>query len=95
MTVYGTMVTMGNLTPDEKQALDDDLIKSCQNFAIYFSAIGITTLIASYLATTLLNFSALRQTYILRGLYYKKTLNQDIGWFDVNDSGEFASRMTS
>lgn len=95
MTVYGLTVKTGGLTPDEKQELNDDLIKSCQNFAIYFCAIGITTLLASYLATALLNFSALRQTYILRGLYYKKTLNQDIGWFDVNDSGEFASRMTS
>jgi ATP-binding cassette subfamily B (MDR/TAP) protein 1 len=30
----------------------------------------------------------------IRGLYFKSALSQDIGWFDVQQTGDFASRMS-
>lgn len=34
-----------------------------------------------------------RQIYKIRSEFLRSTLNQDIEWYDLNKSGEFASRM--
>lgn len=33
------------------------------------------------------------QIFKIRHLYLKSALNQDIGWFDLHQTGDFASRM--
>lgn len=90
---YGYKLMAGP-TPEEKQKLDEELISNITTFAIYNCSIGLAMLIFSYLTTLLYNFSGLRQIYKIRTLYLEKVLNQDISWYDVNQSGDFASRMT-
>lgn len=34
------------------------------------------------------------QTYTIRKLYLSSILNQDIGWYDLHQTGDFASSMT-
>lgn len=34
------------------------------------------------------------QIFKVRSLYFEKVLNQDISWYDVNNTGDFASRMS-
>lgn len=63
------------------------------SFAIWNSVIGAVMFICTYLAIMLFNCAAHNQIYAMRGAFLKSVLNQDIGWFDVTQSGEFASRM--
>lgn len=63
-------------------------------FAIYNSAIGLAVLIISYISITTFNYAAHRQIFRIRDLYLRSALYQDIGWYDLNNTGDFASRMS-
>lgn len=63
------------------------------SFAIWNSVIGAVMFVFTYLAIMLFNFAAHNQIFAMRGAFLKSVLNQDIGWYDVTQSGEFASRM--
>lgn len=62
-------------------------------FAAVNAGIGAVMFVFSYLATMLFNYSAHNQIYTIRGRFMRSVLNQDIGWYDINKSGEFASRI--
>ncbi|RYA67126.1 ABC transporter transmembrane domain-containing protein [Enterobacter cloacae complex sp. 2DZ2F20B] len=34
------------------------------------------------------------QIFKVRSLYLEKVLNQDISWYDLNNTGDFSSRMS-
>lgn len=62
-------------------------------FAIFNSLIGLVMLVSSYVSIMLFNYAAHNQIFSIRSAFLKSALNQDIGWYDLNQSGEFASRM--
>lgn len=62
-------------------------------FAAVNAGIGAVMFVFSYLATMLFNYSAHNQIFTIRGKFMRSVLNQDIGWYDINKSGEFASRI--
>lgn len=76
----------------EKEA--DTLIDLISTFAINNSLIGVGMLIFSYLSIAIFNFTGLRQTFTIRSLFFKNTLNQDISWYDVHQTGDFSSRIS-
>ena len=47
-----------------------------------------------YVFVTCLNTTAERQVFLIRRLYLKSLLRQNIGWYDTNQTGDFASKMT-
>jgi len=55
--------------------------------------IGLVNLVSSYLFVTCLNHAAEAQVFRIRTLFLKSVLRQDIGWYDVHQTGDFASRM--
>ncbi|KAK4873211.1 hypothetical protein RN001_015240 [Aquatica leii] len=55
--------------------------------------LGVVSFFGMYLATVLFNCTALNQTFKIRDLFFTKILNQDIGWYDLNQTGDFASRV--
>lgn len=93
------MLVFGKLTGDiinfaSRITSEDEFMHNIKNFVLYNCLIGITMLIFSYIGTYLFNFTGLRQSLKLRTLYLEKVLNQDIEWYDVNQTGDFASRMS-
>lgn len=62
-------------------------------FAAVNAGIGAVMFVFSYLSTMLFNYSAHNQIFTIRGKFMRSVLNQDIGWYDINKSGEFASRI--
>ncbi|XP_055373170.1 ATP-dependent translocase ABCB1 [Condylostylus longicornis] len=68
-------------------------LDSIQKFAMFNSIIGAVMLICSYVSVTTFNYAAHSQIFTIRGIYFRSILNQDIEWFDFNQSGEFGSRM--
>ncbi|XP_047217708.1 ATP-binding cassette, sub-family B (MDR/TAP), member 4 isoform X1 [Girardinichthys multiradiatus] len=63
-------------------------------FAIHYSILGAVVLIAAYLQVSLWTLAAGRQVKCIRKLFFHRIMQQDIGWFDVNETGELNTRLT-
>uniref|UniRef100_A0A3P9KPY7 ATP binding cassette subfamily B member 1 n=1 Tax=Oryzias latipes TaxID=8090 RepID=A0A3P9KPY7_ORYLA len=63
-------------------------------FAVYYSIMGAVVLVAAYLQVSLWTIAAGRQVKRIRTLFFHKIMQQDIGWFDINETGELNTRLT-
>lgn len=55
---------------------------------------GAGVLVAAYLQVALWALAAGRQVKRIRVLFFHQIMRQDIGWFDVNETGELNTRLT-
>ncbi|KAI2474291.1 LOW QUALITY PROTEIN: ATP binding cassette (ABC) transporter subfamily B member, partial [Diabrotica virgifera virgifera] len=90
---YATSIQI-NLPADQKKIAEDNFFDGIRYFALMNSLIGVGMFVFSYLATVTFNYSAMRQIFKIRSAYLKSILNQDVGWYDINQTGDFASRMS-
>lgn len=67
---------------------------SSSSYAIYYSIMGGVVLVAAYLQVSLWTIAAGRQVKRIRKLFFHRIMQQDIGWFDVNETGELNTRLT-
>ncbi|KAM3965199.1 ATP-dependent translocase ABCB1-like [Aphomia sociella] len=88
MVNYGTSLKNGS--PE-----DDVFLDAIRFFAIWNSVVGIVFIVLSYIATVLMNIAAYNQVYRIRQEYLKAALNQDFGYVDTHQLGDFASKMSS
>ena len=58
-----------------------------------FLIITFGVFIAAYIQISFMQAACERQVQKIRLLYYRSVLRQDIGWFDLNPSGEVSSRL--
>ncbi|XP_068998922.1 ATP-dependent translocase ABCB1 isoform X2 [Embiotoca jacksoni] len=63
-------------------------------YATYYSIMGVWVLIAAYLQVSLWTLAAGRQVKRIRSLFFHRIMQQDIGWFDVNETAELNTRLT-
>ncbi|XP_041798486.1 ATP-binding cassette, sub-family B (MDR/TAP), member 4 [Chelmon rostratus] len=70
--------------------LQDDM----QLFAIYYSIMGAAVLVAAYMQVSFWTLAAGRQVKRIRKLFFHCIMQQEIGWFDVNETGELNTRLT-
>ena len=54
---------------------------------------GVIVLVAAYMQVAFWTLSAGRQAKRLRTLFFHRIMRQDIGWFDVNETGELNTRL--
>merc|ERR1719239_292923 len=73
---------------------DIDITEDVIKFSKKMASIGVIVWIASYLFVTCLTYSAERQAYRIRTEFLKAMLRQDISWFDMTTTSDFASKMT-
>jgi ATP-binding cassette subfamily B (MDR/TAP) protein 1 len=92
-----SMFNVTELSPEDQDAFDEKMnevfLDEIASFAINNSILGIIMLSCSYLSITLFNYAAHNQIFRLRSRFLQAALNQDISWYDFNQSGEFASRI--
>ena len=92
--VFGQMIddfaeySQGNTTKDQ-------LVSSIEDVALDFIYIAIAGLFVAYLQAAMWMISSERQAKKMRRAYIQSLLRQDIGWYDTQDSGEFATRVAS
>ncbi|XP_028280398.1 ATP-dependent translocase ABCB1 [Parambassis ranga] len=79
-----------NFTININSTLEEDMTE----FAIYYSMMGAGVLIAAYLQVSFWTLAAGRQVKRIRTLFFHRIMQQDIGWFDVNETGELNTRLT-
>lgn len=63
-------------------------------FAIYYSVLGFVVLLAAYMQVSFWTITAGRQVKRIRSLFFHCIMQQEISWFDVNDTGELNTRLT-
>uniref|UniRef100_A0A3Q2QK45 ABC transmembrane type-1 domain-containing protein n=1 Tax=Fundulus heteroclitus TaxID=8078 RepID=A0A3Q2QK45_FUNHE len=92
--VFGDMTDslVNNFTFPENMTYP--LEEEMTTFAIYYSILGAVVLIAAYLQVSLWTLAAGRQVKRIRKLFFHRIMQQDIGWFDVNETGELNTRLT-
>ncbi|XP_059608889.1 ATP-dependent translocase ABCB1 isoform X1 [Phlebotomus argentipes] len=78
---------------DPMEQMTQWFLDEIQFFAIFNTIIGVVMLVGSYVSTTAFNYAAHNQIFTIRGRFVKSVLSQEIGWYDLNKSGEFASRI--
>ncbi|XP_064195313.1 ATP-binding cassette, sub-family B (MDR/TAP), member 4 [Anguilla rostrata] len=79
-----------NITIPSNETLGDQLTRH----AIYYSIMGAIVLVAAYLQVALWTLAAGRQVKRLRKLFFHAIVQQEIGWFDVNETGQLNTRLT-
>ena len=55
---------------------------------------GFVVLVAAYMQVSFWALAAGRQVRRIRKLFFHRIMQQDIGWFDVNETGELNTRLT-
>ena len=63
-------------------------------YSYYYLGMAGGLLVAAFFAIALWNWAAYRQTRRMRTTFLRSILHQDIGWFDVNPSGELNTRLS-
>lgn len=62
--------------------------------AIYYSIMGFVVLFAAYMQVAFWTLAAGRQVKKIRTKFFHSIMKQEIGWFDVNETGELNTRLT-
>lgn len=55
---------------------------------------GAAVLVAAYMQVSFWTLAAGRQVKRIRKLFFHCIMQQEIGWFDVNETGELNTRLT-
>ena len=97
-SIAGMSLTLGEVLAlifgTQTRCLDDSAFISDVNTSVYiFLGIAGGAFFAGWLQVWLFQTAAERQARKIRLKYYRSVLRQDIGWFDVNSSGELSSRL--
>ncbi|KAK4873208.1 hypothetical protein RN001_015237 [Aquatica leii] len=82
-----------NSTDEEVDEAGESLHEGLFNFVIVNCTLAGIILVCTYFATLIFNYTALNQTFKIRDLFLRSILNQDVGWHDVNQTGDFSSRI--
>ncbi|KAL3285399.1 hypothetical protein HHI36_019503 [Cryptolaemus montrouzieri] len=91
---YTIGIDNSTLDPESKHALEEKLHYDILMFAIKSVGLGLGTLAGQYIASLLFSYSSLRQILKIRQTFLEKTLNQDISWYDLNKTGDFATTFS-
>ncbi|XP_047122153.1 ATP-dependent translocase ABCB1-like [Schistocerca piceifrons] len=94
MVDFVATANTGTNADELKKNITQKFLDGIQTFAINNSIVGAATFISTYISLACFNYVAYTQIHRIRNLYLKSALRQDIGWYDVHQSGEFASRMS-
>ncbi|KAI4456367.1 atp-binding cassette sub-family b [Holotrichia oblita] len=81
-------------TPEETAIAEEGIINAVTWFIILCSILAAATFVITYVAVVIFSLTCVKQIRQIRSLYMQSVLNQDIEWYDVNQTGDFASRMT-
>uniref|UniRef100_A0A8C2FUA8 ATP-binding cassette sub-family B member 5 n=1 Tax=Cyprinus carpio TaxID=7962 RepID=A0A8C2FUA8_CYPCA len=92
------VIVFGGMT---NSFVDDTIAENLKNItlspsehAIYYSIMGFVVLFAAYMQVAFWTLAAGRQVKKLRKRFFHSIMKQEIGWFDVNETGQLNTRLT-
>ena len=91
ITSNGTDCCMSN---SAKCVTNDLLLQRMDILTVLCAVIAIVMLASSWIHASIFHYTGSNQMLRIRKRLFQSLVNQDIKWFDVNDSKEITSRMT-
>ncbi|CAG11904.1 unnamed protein product [Tetraodon nigroviridis] len=81
---------------DEQEMLNKNKKKKYGNirYAIAYSILGFSALVAAFLQVSLWMLASGRQVKRIRSLFFHRVTQQEISWFDVNETGDLNTRLS-
>ena len=73
---------------------EDRLWEGVVDFVWRLSLLGGALWVLHYIFVTCLNYAAERQVLRMRKQFFESVMKQEVGWYDVNTTTDFASRMS-
>ena len=74
--------------------LDDQFLSEVNRLVPIYTGLGVGVIIITYFQVSMFKMAAERLVHKIRLLFYQSILRQEIGWFDVNLSGELSSKLS-
>ncbi|XP_034084197.1 ATP-binding cassette, sub-family B (MDR/TAP), member 4 isoform X1 [Gymnodraco acuticeps] len=84
------MSSIPNATAPRNSTLQAEM----KGFAISYSILGFVVLLVAYGQVAFWTLAAGRQATRIRKLFFHHIMQQDIGWYDVTETGELNTRLT-
>ncbi|KAK1895893.1 ATP-dependent translocase ABCB1 [Dissostichus eleginoides] len=81
-------------TPNATAPRNSTLQAEMKSFAISYSILGFVVLLVAYGQVAFWTLAAGRQATRIRKLFFHHIMQQDIGWYDVTETGELNTRLT-
>ncbi|GIY55270.1 ATP-dependent translocase ABCB1 [Caerostris extrusa] len=85
-----TALSVNNATSFSNEVFLDDVAMLC----LYICIIGCAVFCFNYIVVSFFSMAAANQAFKIRCMFMQAVLRQNIGWFDTNQTGDFASRLT-
>ncbi|KAF4526587.1 hypothetical protein B566_EDAN006401 [Ephemera danica] len=73
---------------------EEDFMRAVASFGIICCSLGLAQMILAFVFVSCLNYTAEKQILRIRISFLRQVLRQEIGWYDTNQTGDFASRLT-
>ncbi|TPX56446.1 hypothetical protein PhCBS80983_g04538 [Powellomyces hirtus] len=86
---------MGLISEQEYNAAVDKFSDVVRHNCILFLSIGIATMVACYIMQMSWMISGERQAKRVRRKFINAVMSQDVKWFDVHQTGELTTKLTS
>lgn len=71
-----------------------DISKDMEKFAIIYVIIGVSMFICSFFQAAFFSMTSVHQIHRIRIKFFESILRQDVGWFDVEESGGLTTRLS-
>ena len=71
-----------------------DISEDMKDFAIIYVMIGACMFVCSFLQAGFWSMTSIRQIHQIRINFFASILRQDIGWYDIEESGSLTTRLT-
>lgn len=71
-----------------------DIAEDMKKFAVYYVIIGACMFVCSFIQAGFWSMTSHRQIHKIRLDFFKSILRQDIGWFDVEETGGLTTRLS-
>ncbi|KAJ3133094.1 ATP-binding cassette, sub-B (MDR TAP), member 4 [Geranomyces variabilis] len=88
-------VRSGAISEQQYNVAVDNFSDVVRNNCILFLVIGIATMVACYVMQMGWMISGERQAKRVRRKFINAVMNQDVNWFDVHQTGELTTKLTS
>ncbi|XP_050351148.1 ATP-dependent translocase ABCB1-like [Nymphalis io] len=92
--VANVFQNMIDYTKSSKDHISNKMfLKAMHDFGLEYTCVGLVLFTGGYLGTALMNVAAINQIFRIRISYLKAVLNQDFAYYDLHQTGDFASKM--
>ncbi|GFS46528.1 ATP-dependent translocase ABCB1 [Nephila pilipes] len=76
-------------------SISEDFLLRPAMLSFHFALLAVIIYVSFYIIMSFFSLSAAHQVYKIRCLFMASILKQEIGWFDIHETGDFASKLTS